>query len=146
LNTTSDTLTLLYDGVCGFCDRVVQFILARDKKGTMKFAPLQGAFALAVLSRHPEMQRIDSLVLVRGSGPSETVTAQSAAVAEVLQYLGGGWSFPAMMLRIVPRFIADAAYAAFAGIRYRVFGRFDSCPVPSPEQRARFIDAAFHER
>jgi predicted DCC family thiol-disulfide oxidoreductase YuxK len=112
----------------------------------MKFAPLQGAFALDVLSRHPEMQRVDSLVLVRGTGANETVSAQSAAVADVLQYLGGGWKIAGMTLRVVPRFIADAAYAAFGRIRYRVFGRFESCRVPSAEQRARFIDPAFHER
>ncbi len=137
---------LLYDGLCGFCDRVVQFVLARDRKGTMKFAPLQGAYALSVLSRHTEMQNIDSLVLVRISGGVETVTAQSAAVADILRYLGGGWSAVAVLLRIVPRFIRDAGYAAFASMRYRLFGRYDSCPIPTPGQRARFIDPAFHER
>jgi predicted DCC family thiol-disulfide oxidoreductase YuxK len=138
-----DGLVLLYDGLCGFCDRVVQFVLARDRDGSMKFAPLQGAFALAVLSRHPEMQNVDSLVLVRGSPGSESVTAKSVAVIEILRYLGGVWTVVAALMRVVPRFIGDAAYTAFAGVRYRVFGRHDACPIPSPEQRARFIDSAF---
>ena len=142
----SDQLVLLYDGLCGFCDRVVQFVLAHDRRGTMKFAPLQGAYALSVLSRHPDMQNIDSLVLVRVSDGIETVTAQSAAVADILRYLGGGWSGIAALMRVVPRFVADTGYAAFAAIRYRVFGKYDSCPIPTPEQRARFIDPAFHER
>ena len=112
----------------------------------MKFAPLQGAFALSVLSRHPHMQTVDSLLLVRGSGANETVVAKSEAVAEILRYLGGGWSVAAGLMRIVPRFLGDAAYTAFAAIRYRVFGKYDSCPIPTPAQRARFIDPAFHER
>jgi predicted DCC family thiol-disulfide oxidoreductase YuxK len=140
-----DDLILLYDGLCGFCDRVVQFVLRRDRKGTMRFAPLQGAFALGVLSRHPETQTIDSLVLVRGSGATETLTIKSAAVADILRYLGGGWKVTGVLLQLVPRFLGDAAYSAFAAIRYRVFGRYESCPVPSPAQRARFIDPALHE-
>jgi predicted DCC family thiol-disulfide oxidoreductase YuxK len=146
MTDSNDEVVLLYDGLCGFCDRVVQFVLARDRKGTMKFAPLQGAYALGVLSRHPAMQNVDSLVLVRVSEGTETVVAQSEAVADILRYLGGVWSLLGALMRIVPRFVADAGYAAFARIRYRVFGRYNACPIPAPAQRARFIDPAIHER
>ena len=137
----SDGPVLLYDGLCGFCDGTVQFILRHDRRGTLRFATLQGDFARGVIDRHPELEGVDSLVLVErdpGSG-TEKVHVRSAGALRVARYLGGAWHL-ARATAIVPRFIRDAAYDGFARIRYRVFGRYDSCPIPSPEQRARFID------
>jgi predicted DCC family thiol-disulfide oxidoreductase YuxK len=64
---------------------------------------------------------------------------RSSGALEVARYLGGAWHL-ARAAGIVPRFLRDWAYDGFARIRYRVFGRYDSCPIPTPEQRARFID------
>ena len=131
---------LLYDGLCGFCDSTVQFILKHDRRGTLRFATLQGDFAREVMARHPEVADVDSLVLVeRDDSGTERVHVRSDGALRVARYLGGPWN-AARVFRIVPRFIRDAAYDGFARIRYRVFGRYDSCPVPTPEQRARFID------
>jgi predicted DCC family thiol-disulfide oxidoreductase YuxK len=105
----------------------------------MKFAPLQGEFAREILARHPELRDIDSLMLVHGAGPNETVSAQSGAVAHILRYLGGGWAVAASVMLIIPGFARDAAYAAFAKLRYRIFGRYDACRLPTPEQRSRFF-------
>ena len=137
----SDAPVLLYDGLCGFCDGTVQFILKRDRRGTLRFATLQGDFARDVIARHPEVAGVDSLVLVEpdvGSG-RENVYVRSEGALRVARYLGGGWHL-ARAVAIVPRSLRDRAYDAFARIRYRVFGRYDSCPIPTPEQRARFID------
>jgi predicted DCC family thiol-disulfide oxidoreductase YuxK len=131
---------LLYDGLCGFCDGTVQFILRHDRRGTLKFATLQGDFARDVIARHPELAGVDSLVLVeRDSSGTERVHVRSDGALRVARYLGGAWHL-ARAAAIVPRFIRDLAYDGFARIRYRVFGRYDSCPIPSPEQRTRFID------
>jgi predicted DCC family thiol-disulfide oxidoreductase YuxK len=132
---------LLYDGVCGFCDGTVQFILRHDRKKTLRFATLQGEYAREVFARHPEIAGVDSLVLVERdlSSGSERVFVRSAGALRVAEYLGGPWHL-ARGLAIIPRFIRDAGYDAFARVRYRVFGQYDSCPIPSPEQRARFID------
>ena len=137
----SDGPVLLYDGLCGFCDGTVQFILRHDRRGTLRFATLQGDFARGVIDRHPELEGVDSLVLVERDPASgtEKVHVRSAGALGVARYLGGAWHL-ARATAIVPRFIRDAAYDGFARIRYRVFGRYDSCPIPSPEQRARFID------
>lgn len=137
-----DGPVLLYDGLCGFCDGTVQFILRHDRRGTLRFAALQGDFARDVIARHPELAGVDSLMLVERDGtPSdgERVYVRSDGALRVARYLGGGWHF-ARAVAIVPRFLRDWAYDAFARIRYRVFGRYDACPIPTPEQRARFID------
>ena len=132
---------LLYDGLCGFCDGTVQFILKHDRHGTLKFATLQGDYARGVMTRHPELQNVDSLVLVEhdpASG-SERVSYRSTGALRLARYLGGAWHL-ARVVAIVPRFLRDWGYDGFARIRYRVFGRYDTCPIPTPEQRARFID------
>lgn len=136
----ADYPVLLYDGLCGFCDGTVQFILEHDRRRTLKFATLQGDYARDVIGRHPELAGIDSLVLVeRDAAGHENVYVRSEGALRVARYLGGVWHL-ARAVAIVPRFLRDWAYDAFARIRYRVFGRYDSCPIPTPEQRARFID------
>lgn len=133
------TPILLYDGLCGFCDGVVQFILRHDPGGAMRFAALQGGFARGVFARHPEVAGIDSMILVEAPDTAEErVYARSDGALRVARHLGGAWK-AALVLRVVPRFMRDAAYDAFARIRYRVFGRYTSCPLPSAEQRARFL-------
>jgi predicted DCC family thiol-disulfide oxidoreductase YuxK len=143
-HTPADVRTypvLLYDGLCGFCDGTVQFILRHDRRGTLKFATLQGEYARGVIERHPELAGVDSLVLVEPDPATgrENVYVRSTGALRVARYLGGAWHLT-RATAIVPRFLRDWAYDAFARIRYRVFGRYDSCPIPTPEQRARFID------
>jgi predicted DCC family thiol-disulfide oxidoreductase YuxK len=136
----TDGPVLLYDGLCGFCDGTVQFILRHDRKKTLRFATLQGDYARGVTARHPELVGVDSLVLVdQDARGIERVYVRSTGALQVARYLGGPWHI-ARAAGIVPRFLRDMAYDGFARIRYRVFGRYDSCPIPSPEQRARFID------
>lgn len=132
---------LLYDGLCGFCDWTVQFVLRHDRRGAMQFATLQGEFARQVIARHPELAGVDSLVLVeqdRVTG-EELVFARSTGALRVARYLGGGWRL-AGAFYVIPRFLRDRAYDLFARYRYRVFGRYDTCPVPSTAHRARFLD------
>ena len=137
----SDSPVLLYDGLCGFCDRTVQFILRHDRKKTLRFATLQGAYAREIFARHPELAGVDSLVLVETDPVTgtEKVSVRSSGALAVARYLGGAWHL-ARVIAIVPRFIRDFGYDSFARIRYRVFGQYNSCPIPTPEQRARFID------
>ena len=134
---------LLYDGVCSFCNRSVQMILDHDKRGYMRFAALQSGYGRAVKSRHPELENIDSIVLIEpraGSG-DERVFVRSDAALRVLGYLGGAWRL-LLVFRIVPRPVRDFFYDLFAKYRYKLFGRQDSCMLPSPEARSRFLDAA----
>lgn len=137
---------LLYDGLCGFCDGAVQFILARDRAGSLKFAALQGAYARELLARHVELATIDSLILVLPASASaqasdtETVLVRSDAVVAIGKYLGGIWRLLSKLLQLMPSFVRDAAYDAVARRRFRIFGRRELCRIPSASERVRFID------
>ena len=131
---------VLFDGTCGFCDATVQWLLDHDREGKLAFAPLQGPTAAAVRARHPRMPHdLDSLVFVEaGAGGRERVYWYSRAVLGILRHLPLPWR----LFRIgwlVPWFLRDLAYMAFARIRYRVFGRVEACRIPRPEERARFL-------
>jgi predicted DCC family thiol-disulfide oxidoreductase YuxK len=130
---------VLYDGVCGFCDTTVQWLLGVDRRAALRFAPLQGPTAAAVRARHPEWpDGLDSIVLVEGEGPSEQVSFHARAVFRICARLG--WPWRALgWLTVLPPFLTDPAYRAFARIRYRVFGKLDACRLPRPEERARFL-------
>jgi predicted DCC family thiol-disulfide oxidoreductase YuxK len=131
---------LLYDGVCGFCDATVQFILKHDRSRRMRFAPLNGDYARRVFRRHPKLNGVDSLVLIETDlGGHEWISVRSNAVMRIALYLGGFWRC-AIIFKLIPRFLRDAAYDLFARHRYRWFGRRNECAVPSARVRARFLD------
>lgn len=131
---------LLYDGVCGFCNWAVQFVIARDPHGPMRFAPLQSDFGEQLKARHPELSHVDSVVYLEGSDDpaTERYWVRSAAALRVAAYLGGVWRL-ALVARLVPVPIRDALYDLFARYRYRFFGKQESCMLPSREVRSRFI-------
>jgi predicted DCC family thiol-disulfide oxidoreductase YuxK len=131
-------LVLLFDGLCGFCDKTVQHIFKHDKKGTMMFAPLQSDLAKEALDRHPRFKTIDSMIVLERKGDRETAYARSAAALRIAKYLGGVHSL-AVGLRIIPAPLRDLFYKLFAKNRYRLFGKKESCPIPTKEQRARYL-------
>ncbi|UJL29834.1 DUF393 domain-containing protein [Mycolicibacterium vanbaalenii] len=131
---------LLYDGICGFCNSAVQTILRLDRRGTLRFAALESGFAEAVIARHPALDGVDSVVFVDNpGGPDERVTVKSAAALRVADYLGGPWR-ALLVAGVVSAPLRDRLYDGFARIRYRVFGTHDTCPIPAPDVRARFLD------
>lgn len=133
---------LLYDGVCGFCNRVVQFILKRDRAAVFRFAALQSDFAVHILARHGvNPTDLDTVyVVIRYEEPGEALLPRSDAAFFVLRELGGFWRLIGNVMRLFPRPMRDWGYGIVAGNRYRIFGRYDSCPLPSAETRARFLD------
>ena len=129
---------LLYDGLCGFCDGAVQFVMRHDRHRRIRFATLQGEYALGLLERHPALREVDSLILVEETEGGERVLVRSTGALRVAQLMGGPWK-ATVLLRVVPRVVRDWAYDLFARNRYRMFGRLDHCRLPSAEERARFI-------
>jgi predicted DCC family thiol-disulfide oxidoreductase YuxK len=130
---------LLYDGICGFCNGAVQTILRLDRRGALRFAALDSDYARDVIARHPDLQGVDSVVFVDNAGQTdERVTVRSAAALRVVDYLGGPYR-ALTVAGIIPAPIRDRLYDGFARIRYRVFGTKDTCPIPAPDVRARFI-------
>ncbi|MEO6792995.1 MAG: DCC1-like thiol-disulfide oxidoreductase family protein [Mycobacterium sp.] len=135
------TPVLLYDGVCGVCNRSVQTIIRHDRRGTLRFAALDSDFARAVTQRHPDLQGIDSMVFIEHpSQPDERVSVRSAAALRVVGYLGGPFRV-LLAARIIPAALRDRLYDRFAAVRYRFGGRHDTCPLPAPDVRARFLGA-----
>ena len=133
-------MVLLYDGVCGLCNRSVHLIIRHDRRRELRFAALQSEYGKSVVARHPELQNIDSLVLVDTANGEEKFSTHSTAALQIASYLGGWWKF-FLIAYVVPRPLRDVLYNLFARYRYRLFGRYESCPIPSPEIRSRFIDS-----
>jgi predicted DCC family thiol-disulfide oxidoreductase YuxK len=133
---------VFYDGVCGLCNRFTQFLLVRDRVGRIAFAPLQGPNARARLPRYGvDPADLDTVYAIADWDlPGERVYARAPAVLYALRQLGGAWSLAARLAGLVPRPIADAIYDLIARRRYRVFGRYDTCPLPKPEWQGRFME------
>ena len=133
---------LLYDGVCGLCNRLVQFILRRDREEVFRFAWLQGARAERILGRHGiSSGELDTVyVVLNYELPEERLLARSDAVMFVLKELGGRWRVAEFFLRLVPEFLRNAGYNFVARRRYRIFGRSEMCRVPRDQDRSRFLD------
>jgi predicted DCC family thiol-disulfide oxidoreductase YuxK len=133
---------LFYDGVCGLCNTLVQFLLKHDKHGRLRFASLQSDFAEKVLRRHGfDPKDLDTLHVVENyEQPNERLLQRSDAVLRAGRELGGHWSVLAAIAKIVPRSLRDIAYRFVAQNRYRAFGKYETCMLPDPDQRSRFLD------
>jgi predicted DCC family thiol-disulfide oxidoreductase YuxK len=132
---------VFYDGVCGLCNRLVQFLLKRDRHDRLRFASLQSEFAASLLKRHGlDARDLDIVYLVlhyKQSG--ERVLARSDAILYLLRQLGGVWGI-AGLGRVLPKWVRDGIYKIIAGNRYRVFGRYDNCLLPEERHRHKFLD------
>src|ERR1700690_2610949 len=130
---------LLYDGVCGFCNRLVRFVLKRDTGACFRFAPLQSDYAARVLqprTLHP--QDLNTIYVVDASTGS--VLTRSDAVIFILHELRGFWRAMSVALSIFPKSVRDWGYGLVARHRYRVFGKYESCPLPEKKYTDRFLD------
>jgi predicted DCC family thiol-disulfide oxidoreductase YuxK len=139
VQTSAEAPVLLYDGVCGFCNGTVQFLVGRDPAGAMRFAALQSDYGRAVLARHPSLASVDSVVFVESTKEGERVYSRSEAALKVAAYLGGFWKV-FLAAKVLPRAARDYLYDLFARNRYRLFGRYEQCMLPPPEIRSRFMD------
>ncbi|HLP94686.1 MAG TPA: DCC1-like thiol-disulfide oxidoreductase family protein [Saprospiraceae bacterium] len=132
---TNEHPVLLFDGVCNLCNASVQWVLLRDKKGLFRFAALQSEVGQHLLkARGMSGETLDSVVVVSGG----RVLTHSDAPLEVARLLGGGWSL-LYIFRWIPRSIRDGIYRFIARNRYRWFGKQESCMLPRPEWKERFL-------
>jgi len=132
---------VLYDGVCGLCNRLIQFLLKRDRHDRLRFASLQSEFAAAILKRHgKDPEDLDTVYVVKDyETANERLLARSGAILSLGPQLGGIWSL-AVVGKVLPRFLRDWVYNLVASNRYRVFGKFESCMMPDPRHRRKFLD------
>ena len=136
----SDHTLVLYDGVCGFCNASIQFLLARDPAGHFQYAPLQSALARDALAKHGVTpDGLDTVYVIVGHGtPNEQVLARSDAALHCAAHLPLPWRL-ARVAAVLPRFLRDAAYNLVARYRYQIFGKLDACMIPDPKVRDRFL-------
>jgi len=128
-------LVIIFDGVCNLCNGAVQFVIKRDKKGSINFAPLQGDYGQQLLKQHHlPMEEFNSFLLIENG----KVYAQSTAALKVCKYLTGGWPLMVGFI-IVPTFIRNGIYRWIAKNRYKWFGKKDACMIPTAELKSRFI-------
>lgn len=133
---------VFYDGVCGLCNRLVQFLLKHDTHDRLRFAALQSEFASKVLGRHAiDPTDLDTMHLVVNlDEPNERVLNRSTAILRAARELGGAWAVAALLGMLVPRPLRNLFYGLVATNRYRMFGKYDTCMLPTPSHRAKFLD------
>lgn len=132
---------VLYDGVCGLCNRLNQFLLKRDLGDRFRFASLQSNFADALLKRYGiAALDLDTVYVVADAGkPSERLLARSDAIIYALRQLGGSWTIVGLA-RMLPKPLRDGIYKLVARNRYRVFGKFEACLMPEERFKHKFLD------
>jgi len=135
---------IIYDGLCGFCDRSVRWVIRRDRRDRFRFAPQQSTLAGAVLARHlvdREALLADNSVYLAldYDSPRERLLARSDVTVNILLRLGGGWPVAGRLLQAVPKFLRDRAYTLVARNRFRIGARYKTCPLPSAAERAKFL-------
>jgi predicted DCC family thiol-disulfide oxidoreductase YuxK len=127
---------ILFDGVCNLCSASVQFIIKRDPKKKFQFASLQSEVGQNFLGQFSiDKQQLHSIILIQNDQYFE----QSEAALRIAKQLNGAWPL-LYAFKILPQFIRDLIYRSVARNRYHFFGKRDSCWIPTPELKSRFID------
>jgi len=126
---------ILFDGVCNLCNGAVQFVIKNDKKKQFRFAALQSEVGIELSKKHDlPFETMNTFVAIIDN---KSYTRSTAAL-EVAKLLGGAMSF-AYVFIIVPTFIRDGIYDWISKNRYRWFGKKESCMIPTPDLRERFL-------
>jgi predicted DCC family thiol-disulfide oxidoreductase YuxK len=125
---------ILFDGVCNLCNRSVLFVIKRDRADRFRFAPLQGEYAKAHLPAPAIAVTADSIVLLENG----KIFTRSTAVLRIARKLSGLWPLLYVFI-LLPAFIRDACYRWIATRRYRIWGRTESCMIPTPALKSKFI-------
>ena len=132
--SNNETHILLFDGVCNYCNAMVNFAIRHDPEKKYKFATLQSDIGQRLRAEHNVDEDVDSVILIE-NGKAYT---HSTAALRVARNLSGIYPLIYVFI-IVPGFIRDWAYKIFAKYRYRIFGRTDACMMPTPDVKERFL-------
>lgn len=130
----SSAAVVFFDGVCGMCNRTVDFIIQRDRHNRFLFAPLQGETAAEQLEAS-DTETLGSIVLQKGDDSYR----RSTAIVRILWGLGGIWAFWAALMWLIPWPLRDLGYKIIGANRYRFFGKKEACRMPTPDERAKFL-------
>lgn len=125
---------ILFDGVCNLCSGAVQWIIKHDKKNVFKFASLQSETGISLAKKYAIPENTDSVILI----DEEQVYVKSSAALNIAKYCSGLWPLLFAFI-IVPPFIRNTVYDWVARNRYKWFGKKESCWIPTPELKQKFI-------
>lgn len=129
-----DETVIVFDGVCKFCNSLVNMIIAHDTQNRFYFSPQQSDFAINLMAQYKlDNIALDTFVLIH----KKNVFVRSSAALEVCRILGGKWSWFGLF-RVVPRPLRDFFYMLIARHRYRLFGKKHLCMTPTEKLHARF--------
>jgi predicted DCC family thiol-disulfide oxidoreductase YuxK len=131
----------LFDGVCGLCNKFVQFVLPKDSNGKFQFASLQSDFGVNLLKEYKiNATDLNTVYVIADYGQSnQRILSKSDAAAFVLSQLDGIWPLLSL-IKYVPKPLRNWGYDLVASNRYKIFGKKDSCQLPSDSTRDRFIE------
>ena len=133
--TSTNSYIILFDGICNFCNYWVDFIIKRDKDKTLKFATLQSDAGEKIANQFSmENKNIDSIIFIKG----RNYFLRSDAVLEIAKELKSFWKI-LYLLKVIPRHLRNFIYDLIAKYRYAIFGKRNSCRVPTSEEISRFI-------
>lgn len=134
--TAENKKIILFDGVCNLCNGAVQFIINHDKKDTFRFVALQSELGISICSYiGVDQTKIDSIILYH---PDVAYYYKSSAVLEIGEDLGGIYSL-ASVFKIFPEKFRNYIYDYIAKNRYKWYGKKESCMIPTPELKAKFL-------
>ena len=139
--TASGQHLVLYDGVCGLCNRLLQFLLVHDHRAVFNFASLQSPIGQAMVERFGGDPRdLNSFYVVADyRTPGITAFTKSRAAIFVARELGWPWKV-LCTAGILPTVVLDSIYDLVARNGYRMFGRSETCLVPAPDVKERFVE------
>ncbi|WP_034925091.1 thiol-disulfide oxidoreductase DCC family protein [Gillisia sp. CAL575] len=128
---------ILFDGVCNLCNNAINFVIEHDKKDVFRFASLQSDLGRKMVSeRNIDPEVLDSIILIE---PGVAYYEKSTAALKIAKELSGGYSLLSYF-SFLPDFIRDGVYNIVAANRYNWFGKKESCMIPTPELKAKFLD------
>jgi predicted DCC family thiol-disulfide oxidoreductase YuxK len=126
---------ILFDGVCNFCNASINFVIDHDPEKHFKFAALQSEIGQDILTKfNKNTKDFDSVILLKGN----QLYQKSEAALEITKHLSGFWKYLSIF-GILPTFFLNFFYDIIAKNRYKIFGKADSCRMPTPELRERFL-------
>ena len=132
-----DKKIVLFDGVCNLCNSAVTFIIENDKKDVFRFASLQSEIGRKLVEdRGMDPEELDSIVLI---DPGVAYYRKSTAALEISRELSGGYSLLKNFL-FIPESLRDGIYNFVANNRYKWYGKKESCMIPTPELKSKFLD------
>jgi predicted DCC family thiol-disulfide oxidoreductase YuxK len=138
-------LLVIFDGHCGFCNKSVRWFLRRDTRARLRFVASESPKVAELLARHgfapSDLETGPNTILVvrDANGPNEQILVRSEAAVAMLRELPSPWPAIGRVFSWIPRPGRDLGYRLIARWRYRIWGRLEICPLPTPDERERFL-------